>query len=1402
MRDQINKKNGFFSFWPPISLILPPSHRQKSSCDNKSINKPINLELRALSSSSSDSKSIPSLDKDSPISGEISSDANGELGSKDEGYSTMSSDVQSDATLSGNSGKTILIEKQNFTTSKPLPLSALVSKQSCETVEIRSTMGVNGSTTPIPMKLSAVNPIVVGSCRLTTFKDLPEDCLIKSTISTQNTSFTSSNDNCNNNNTKMDVLREEEDCIEKDKNKSTEDYNLNSNCSKTATNGNKSSWSDNCETHNLNSSQLTRQPYMDIMPVTVDGIECTPCVVSDFKPSLRADFKSIGFLCNSLTKKSTQSIDSNGWPKSRLIDTTEKVTDFCDKDGSIYLNHCIVTNNDGVDDVKMNSEKSLNAVDTNGDKFDDKIGQTNIKAEPVRSRRLTSFKGEMIKTDDKESDLETDEKGYNENGIVTFKVGKPGFKRKSIIVAHCNHVNKPGSSTSLSSSAGSHSLSRSYSDSQLYSDSKDKIASIGKKRATHETTSTCKPSVLIRRRVKRETRACNQSLRWSTLSTSSSALSDGLEAPICYERRRCRPRPTDLPVKYISSDENHSADDEDSHEKFVSRWLRNGTGGLRWDDSEVTWKLNESLDWPESMDYISSKKDDNFEEIPLLDDESDKIEIVTSVLPCSSKAEIGDNSSDMASSVLDDNLVPETNFNGDFYRLCSVGSKTSLPEVPGLLSSTSFPLTDVKEQESVPENDNLSSYSVVKESTDDIGLNEIKIIQKQCLDANQDDEEILVITTDVVDHSVESSDQQKESMKPSSESTSLTSQLPVKSLHHSLAIKTESKEQEKPNNELLESKTDDKIVIINHIPINPSTTKSSSCTSTTTSITSPTKSLSPCSSNFSLKSSNSGQSSSTDKCRQTKSTINPSTGLKEKKPLKTFKSPVKESTAIIVTNKNKENQEENVKERSTLRDCNRTERSSEKGSENASLSSSSQTRPIPSLIKSHSSNYAKLSSATRIPLPKQSNSLDQIKTVKDVKLRHDTTEIGERMSTKNLIAKFSANSKKPTKQELTKSSINNSKINNSDSNSTGLISANSSKNEEKSEKVKEYIKTVETKRLRSEKSYNASRKATDVPANELKSPTAPSVEEFERRLSEDKQMAEKIKEFYSLFEERQSFNVECSSNKSKVNNSDKPILESIQCKLNYPKAILRRPKGEPSKTSKEGHETSWVHVSGFSVGKSENYVEKPTSSSSTVINVNKNSTSKLSSDSCSSEDEANFNFNGKRRSSFHQRLLALHRSRRQRKRASGRYMGMGFLPRIRASIVDRLDFYHRFGEKEQKALSSFNFLNEFSISPLSSSSSSPVIECFEKFAEEQKLLIRCYLNSFSQLSQSSSLPASCSPPFTSKWPQSPSSSSLKCSPSRHQPSVAEHTNYINDSDLNRKTIGTDYVDLITPNSFV
>ncbi|XP_074603016.1 uncharacterized protein LOC141856569 [Brevipalpus obovatus] len=70
------------------------------------------------------------------------------------------------------------------------------------------------------------------------------------------------------------------------------------------------------------------------------------------------------------------------------------------------------------------------------------------------------------------------------------------------------------------------------------------------------------------------------------------------------------------------------------------------------------------------------------------------------------------------------------------------------------------------------------------------------------------------------------------------------------------------------------------------------------------------------------------------------------------------------------------------------------------------------------------------------------------------------------------------------------------------------------------------------------------------------------------------------------------------------------------------------------------------------------------------------------------------NFRGKRRISFHQRLLALHKSRRQRKRASDRDVSIWYLPPARPSIIDRMDFFYRFGDKEQEALSSFDFLDD------------------------------------------------------------------------------------------------------------
>lgn len=46
-------------------------------------------------------------------------------------------------------------------------------------------------------------------------------------------------------------------------------------------------------------------------------------------------------------------------------------------------------------------------------------------------------------------------------------------------------------------------------------------------------------------------------------------------------------------------------------------------------------------------------------------------------------------------------------------------------------------------------------------------------------------------------------------------------------------------------------------------------------------------------------------------------------------------------------------------------------------------------------------------------------------------------------------------------------------------------------------------------------------------------------------------------------------------------------------------------------------------------------------------------------------------------------------------------MGVSYVPRIRASITNRSEFFYRFGEREKEACASFNFLDQFSSSPTS-----------------------------------------------------------------------------------------------------
>lgn len=55
---------------------------------------------------------------------------------------------------------------------------------------------------------------------------------------------------------------------------------------------------------------------------------------------------------------------------------------------------------------------------------------------------------------------------------------------------------------------------------------------------------------------------------------------------------------------------------------------------------------------------------------------------------------------------------------------------------------------------------------------------------------------------------------------------------------------------------------------------------------------------------------------------------------------------------------------------------------------------------------------------------------------------------------------------------------------------------------------------------------------------------------------------------------------------------------------------------------------------------------------------------------------------------------ALHRLRRLKKRSPHRDLVISFVPRLRTSIINRLDFFNRYSKQEQEVLSCFDFLDE------------------------------------------------------------------------------------------------------------
>jgi hypothetical protein len=74
----------------------------------------------------------------------------------------------------------------------------------------------------------------------------------------------------------------------------------------------------------------------------------------------------------------------------------------------------------------------------------------------------------------------------------------------------------------------------------------------------------------------------------------------------------------------------------------------------------------------------------------------------------------------------------------------------------------------------------------------------------------------------------------------------------------------------------------------------------------------------------------------------------------------------------------------------------------------------------------------------------------------------------------------------------------------------------------------------------------------------------------------------------------------------------------------------------------------------------------------------------------------------------YQHKHALHRLRRLKKRSPHRDLVISFVPRLRTSIINRLDFFNRYSKQEQEVLSCFDFLDELVLNYCDGGQESPI----------------------------------------------------------------------------------------------
>ncbi|KAI1292243.1 hypothetical protein HDE_07350 [Halotydeus destructor] len=200
--------------------------------------------------------------------------------------------------------------------------------------------------------------------------------------------------------------------------------------------------------------------------------------------------------------------------------------------------------------------------------------------------------------------------------------------------------------------------------------------------------------------------------------------------------------------------------------------------------------------------------------------------------------------------------------------------------------------------------------------------------------------------------------------------------------------------------------------------------------------------------------------------------------------------------------------------------------------------------------------------------------------------------------------------------------------------------------------------------------------------------------DLERRLSEDRDFSEKIKELNALLvdHEKNSKATSCDVQKDTPKAIEEDKKETAKQKSVKDKSTSQKKSHNrrSRKKSKKGQETSWVYLNAF-----EDFSDVRT----------RDRLMKGYNSSSSDEEPAPNVQKADIRLRNHDQLHALHRNRREHKKGVVKDKDVVWIncsSRTRASIVDRSEFFYRFGEKEKEAVASFDFLDQLCTSAVSS----------------------------------------------------------------------------------------------------